>query len=126
MKEAVSSIFDSLKTGNRIQTLEMTVDGKSISEMSDELEMSTSSIHSYLKDFEEAGLLNREDEPELTDTGRYLLEVIEELENRLEEQITERQAEVIKQELDSSVGYRSPKGREILEQLLEEHEKESE
>lgn len=122
MRKVVAEIFDTVKTEERIEALELLIKGQSIGEIAEELDMSYSSIHTYIENFEEAGLIERTDEgAELTEIGEFVEDTITELEELIEESVTERLEERVRGEFEErGPGFASPKGREVLERLLEE------
>lgn len=112
----VAGIFNALKTENRIRALEFISEGDNLSEIAEQLDMSHSGVHSYLEDMEEMGLVeHRGTTREITQAGKTVLEMIDDLDERLKTAKINMLGETAKE-----MGFASPINEEELRQILEQ------
>ena len=82
----ISEIYNSLKKKERIEALKYTKQGYNLTEISEQVGMSYSTIHNYLQDHKEAHLVKKENGGYIiTKAGELVLGFVEELEPKIEE-----------------------------------------
>jgi len=105
--EHLGKIYNALKTPNRIRTLQLIAEGLNLSEISEELEMSYASIHSYARDLEDIHLVEDNKGREITEAGEIVLEFSEQLNEQIEPIFLERWKQSV-EETSEEFGFASP------------------
>lgn len=116
--EHLGEIFNALKTPNRIRTLQLIADGLNLSEISEELEMSYASIHSYARDLEDAHLIEDNKGRDITEAGKIVLEFSEQLNEQIEPVFLERWKQSV-EETSEEFGFSSPFSEEELDRFVD-------
>ncbi len=118
----VSRIYSALKVPNRIKTLESIADGKNLTEISRELNISYAGTQSYKEDLNKSGLIitcgNRY---EITEMGKYMLENYKEIAETYNKNVNiDEEIEKFTTLIDKNIpgGINGKIGKKILEKIV--------